>query len=191
MVSRNTISMNGNNFTHHDMVSRIKFLATEIALGTDKLLNDLFIRESINNAIVDIYGRLYDKLRYNYLSVAILDRDDPTDDYVTCFPIQLIQVGTFPYKYGYIHKNDDKVGREISEILTMNILGFSSIQFAEPNMFEQISSLFIRVQGHFTIHANAFHLALLNIENADTAIIGEIQVLALFVHDQRSHVVGS
>ena len=142
MVSRNTISMNGNNFTHHDMVSRIKFLATEIALGTDKLLNDLFIRESINNAIVDIYGRLYDKLRYNYLSVAILDRDDPTDDYITCFPIQLIQVGTFPYKYGYIHKNDDKVGREISEILTMNILGFSSIQFAEPNMFEQIINNF-------------------------------------------------
>ena len=153
MVTKNTTSMNGNNFTHHDMVSRIKFLATEIALGTDKLLNDLFIRESINNAIVDVYGRLYDKLRYNYLSVALLDKDEPLTDYVSVFPIQLNYGGTVPYKYGALTTDDTNVGKNINEILTMNFPNFSSIQFAEPDMFEQVLNNFNAIYKQSCVYA--------------------------------------
>ena len=153
MVIKNTVSMNGNIYTHHDMVSRIKFLATEIAIGTDKLLNDLFIRESINNAIMDVYGRLYDKLRYNYLSVALLDKDEPLTDYVSVFQMNLNQNGTVPYKYGYLTINDTNVGKKVNEILTMNFPSFSSIQFSEPDMFEQVINNFNAIYKQSCVYA--------------------------------------
>lgn len=142
MITRNNISPNGNIFTHHDMLSRIRFLATEIALGTDKLLNDLFIRESINNAIVDIYGRLYDKIRYNYLSIATLTIDEPVTDYTPIVSINYMMQETTPFRYGVVTIDNLDMSNTIQEILTMNMPQFSHVQSMQPEVFENIANTF-------------------------------------------------
>lgn len=142
MIVKNNISPNGNLFTYHDMLSRVRFLATEIALGTDKLLNDLFIRESINNAIVDIYGRLYEKIKYNYLSIATLTIDEPISNYTPIVPINYMMQGTTPFKYGVVTIDNLDMSNTIQEILTMNMPQFSHVQSMQPEMFENIANTF-------------------------------------------------
>ena len=138
MVIRDITNMNDNSFTYHDMLSRIRFLATEIAVATDKLLNDLFIRESINNAIVDVYGRLYDKLKYKYISIAMLERDSDINEPSGVFTLGLNYTGTVPFKYGAITTDNRNIGKWVNEVVTLNMPNFSSVQFADMELFENI-----------------------------------------------------
>lgn len=142
MIIKNSVSLNSNIFTYRDMLSRVRFLVTEIALQADKLVNDLFVRESINRAIVDVYERLYDKIKYHYLATAQVDVDEPVTDYVPIIPVSYKYNSTEPFKYGRLTLGEPNLSNYINEILTMNILGLSIIQRSDMDTFENISNNF-------------------------------------------------